>query len=260
MAKLENQIAASPQTLTDTFGSNATAKSLWERVERLLDYLAEMFTLHPSSIKTNKGTLTPSSRRRLLRHHRHFLCRRLRLPLRLLPRRAVVERGHRQTDQKGLSRGILDVFCSCPMVRLVTRGKRGHSEYHAGGTVRTRARSRSWCAALGRQPGEELIDAPIDTARRNRSFAGVISAQGCNWTPVERKVAQIMADTGENRQIIERSNAKEAETVRTSKRVVSEARSTAKASNAAFGATEKGSRRRVKGSGQRSSDPKASKT
>src|ERR1039457_5266889 len=158
--------------------SNATAKSLWERVERLLDYLAEMFTLHPSSIKTNKGTLTPSSRRRLLRHHRHFLCRRLRLPLRLLPRRAVVERGHRQTDQKGLSRGILDVFCSCPMVRLVTRGKRGHSEYHAGGTVRTRARSRSWCAALGRQPGEELIDAPIDTARRNRSFAGVISGQG----------------------------------------------------------------------------------
>jgi hypothetical protein len=115
-------------------------------------------------------------------------------------------------------------------------------------------------AALGRQPGEELIDAPIDTARRNRSFAGVISAQGCNWTPLERKVAQVMADTGENRQIIERSNAKEAETVRASKRVVSEARSTAKASNAAFGATEKGSRRRVKGSGQRSSDPKASKT
>jgi hypothetical protein len=108
--------------------------------------------------------------------------------------------------------------------------------------------------------GEELIDAPIDTAGRNRSFAGVISAQGYNWTPVERKVAQVMADTGESRQIIGRSNAKEAETVRASKRVVSEARSTAKASNAAFGATEKGSRRRVKGSGQRSSDPKASKT
>src|ERR1035438_9955911 len=101
--------------------SNATAKSLWERVERLLDYLTEMFTLHPSSIKTNKGTLTPSSRRRLLRHHRHFLCRRLRLPLRLLPRRAVVERGHRQTDQKGLSRGILDVFCSCRMVKIFDR-------------------------------------------------------------------------------------------------------------------------------------------
>src|ERR1035437_3356524 len=113
-------------------------------------------------------------------------------------------------------------------------------------------------------PNQSPVDAgkksPIDTARRNRSFAGVISAQGCNWTPVERKVAQIMADTGENRQIIERSNAKEAETVRASKRGVSEARSTAKASNAAFGATEKGSRRRVKGSGQRSSDPKASKT
>src|ERR1019366_11059 len=84
--------------------------------------------VHASSFIQNKGTLTPSSRRRLLRHHRHFLCRRLRLPLRLLPRRAVVEGGHRQTDQKGLSRGILDVFCSCPMVRLVTRGKRGDSE------------------------------------------------------------------------------------------------------------------------------------
>jgi hypothetical protein len=63
----------------------------------------------------------PSSRRRLCRHHRHLLCRRLRLPLPLLPRLALVEGGHRQlpTDQKGLSRGILDVFCSCPMVRLV---------------------------------------------------------------------------------------------------------------------------------------------
>ena len=118
-----------------------------------LSYLAEMFTLHPSSIKTNKGTLTPSSRRRLLRHHRHFLCRRLRLPLRLLPRRAVVERGHRQTDQKGLSRGILDVFWSCPMVRLVTRGKRGHSEYHAGGTVRTRARSSILVCGFGTAAG-----------------------------------------------------------------------------------------------------------
>ena len=69
-----------------------------------------------------------------------------------------------------------------------------------------------------------------------------------------------MADTGENRPIIGRANAKEAETVRAEKKMVSEERSTAKASNAAVGATEKGSRRRVKGSGQRSSDPKASKT
>ena len=62
------------------------------------------------------------------RHHRHLLlCRRLRLPLRLLPRLALVEGGHRQlpTDQKGLSRGILDAFCSCPMVRLVPLCKRG---------------------------------------------------------------------------------------------------------------------------------------
>src|ERR1019366_5298154 len=33
----------------------------------------------------------PSSRRRLCRHHRHLLCRRLRLPLPLLPRLALVE-------------------------------------------------------------------------------------------------------------------------------------------------------------------------
>src|SRR5437867_4303611 len=81
-----------------------------------------MFSLHPPPTELNKGTLTPSSRRRLRRHHRHFLCRRLRLPL--LPRLALVEGGHRQlpTDQKGLSRGILDVFCSCPMLRLVRLG------------------------------------------------------------------------------------------------------------------------------------------
>jgi hypothetical protein len=61
---------------------------------------------------TYRGTLTPSSRRCLCRHHRHLLFRRLRLPLRLLPL-ALDEGGH------PLSRGILDVFCSCPMVRLV---------------------------------------------------------------------------------------------------------------------------------------------
>ena len=67
----------------------------------------------------NKGTVTRSSRRRSCRHLRHLLSRRLRLPLRLLPRLALVEGGHRQlpTDQEGLSRGILGVFCSCPMVR-----------------------------------------------------------------------------------------------------------------------------------------------
>src|SRR5258708_9012519 len=60
-----------------------------------------------------RGTLTPSSRR-LRRRHRHLLCRRR--PRRLLPRLALVEGSHRQlpTNQKGLSRGILDVFCSHP--------------------------------------------------------------------------------------------------------------------------------------------------
>jgi hypothetical protein len=68
-----------------------------------------------------------------------------------------------------------------------------------------------------------------------------------------------MADTGEKRQITGWANAKETETVRASKRMVSEERSTEKASNAAFGGTGKGSRRRVEGSRQRSPDPKASK-
>src|SRR5713101_8044209 len=99
--------------------TDATAKFLWERVERLLDYLDEVFALHPSPTDTNRGMLTPSSRHHLGRHHRHLLCRRLRLPLRLLPRLALVEGGHRQlpSDQRGLRRGILDKFCACPMVR-----------------------------------------------------------------------------------------------------------------------------------------------
>src|SRR6266699_4823937 len=49
------------------------------------------FILHP----LNKGTLTPSSLRRLP-HHRHLLCGRLRPPLHLLPRLALVEEGHRK--------------------------------------------------------------------------------------------------------------------------------------------------------------------
>lgn len=69
-----------------------------------------------------------------------------------------------------------------------------------------------------------------------------------------------MADTGENRPIIGRANAKEAETVRAEKKMVSAGRSTAKASNAAYGGTKQGSGRRTKGSRQRNSDPKVSKT
>jgi len=68
-----------------------------------------------------------------------------------------------------------------------------------------------------------------------------------------------MADTGENRQIIGRANANETETVRASKKMASEQRSTTKASNA-IGATGKGSRRRRKTRKQRSPDLKASKT
>src|SRR5450631_4283379 len=97
------------------------AKVFRQRIQCFFSGIDEMFALHPSPTETNKGTLTPSSRR-LFRHHRHLLRRnrRLRLPLPLLPRLALAEGGHRQlpTDQKSPSRGILDVFCSCPMVRL----------------------------------------------------------------------------------------------------------------------------------------------
>ena len=44
-----------------------------------------------------------------------------------------------------------------------------------------------------------------------------------------------MADTGENHQIIARVNAKEAETVRSSKKMIREERSSTKAMDAAFG-------------------------
>src|SRR6266568_4983968 len=44
----------------------------------------------------NHSMLTPSSRHHLRHHHRHLLCRRLRLPLPLLPRLALVEQEHRQ--------------------------------------------------------------------------------------------------------------------------------------------------------------------
>jgi len=68
-----------------------------------------------------------------------------------------------------------------------------------------------------------------------------------------------MADTGENRQIGARAHAHEAETVREAKKMISEERSTAKTTAAAFGSTEKGSGRYQKKTKQRSSDPKAAK-
>ncbi len=101
--------------------TNANGEFLWEQVEHFLDYLDEVFALHLSPSRINRGALTPSSPR-LPRHHPHLLSRRLRLPLRLLPRLALAAGGHRHqlTDQEGLGRSILDVFCSCPMVRLST--------------------------------------------------------------------------------------------------------------------------------------------
>src|SRR5437870_13593537 len=50
------------------------------------------FIRHP--LKQIRGTLTPSSRHHLPRLHRHLLCRRLRLPLPLLPRLSLVDQEH----------------------------------------------------------------------------------------------------------------------------------------------------------------------
>jgi hypothetical protein len=75
---------------------------------------------------------------------------------------------------------------------------------------------------------------------------------------------QAMADTGEKRPIVGRANAKEAETIRAEKKMISEERSTAKASDAAFGGTGQGSRRHMKKSKERDKerdpDPEVSKT
>jgi hypothetical protein len=72
------------------------------------------------------AVLTPSSRLR-------------RRPLPLLPRLALVEGGHRQlpTGQEGLRRGILNVCCSCPMVRLTAFASQAR-QYPARATVRAR--------------------------------------------------------------------------------------------------------------------------
>jgi len=75
-----------------------------------------------------------------------------------------------------------------------------------------------------------------------------------------RRDNQVMADTGENRQISGRANAKEAETVRASKRMVSKERSTERETGAAFGIRSgrgKGLQRGTKGS--KESSPKLRK-
>jgi len=45
--------------------ANATAEFSWERVECFLDYLDEMFTLHPSLQWKKKGRLTPNNLRQI---------------------------------------------------------------------------------------------------------------------------------------------------------------------------------------------------
>ena len=54
-----------------------------------------------------------------------------------------------------------------------------------------------------------------------------------------------MADTGENRQIGARANAKEAETVRASQKMISQERSTVRADDAAFDGAKNGLRLRA---------------
>jgi hypothetical protein len=70
----------------------------------------------------------------------------------------LVEGEDRQlpTDQKGLSRGILDVFCSCPMVRLVRlgnplddKGSQRRAKTHA--EISARGPKRQSSSALGKK-------------------------------------------------------------------------------------------------------------
>src|SRR6266850_7436558 len=67
------------------------------------------------TLNQESGTLTPSSLRRLRRHHRHVY-RRVRLPLHLLPRLAPLEGERRSlpSDQRPQGRDILNVLRSCP--------------------------------------------------------------------------------------------------------------------------------------------------
>ena len=127
--------------------------------------------------------VTPSSHRRL---YRHRLCRRLRLPLRLLPRLALVEAGHRQlpTHQNGLSRGMLNVFCSCPMVPLLPLVKRSVPNAPAGGTLRaagaaSTAEQSRWAAKSARWDGLLTFDTMgeiIIFVGRNSRFARTLDA------------------------------------------------------------------------------------
>ena len=109
------------------------------------------FILHP--LTQFKSTLSPSSRcRPLCRRPRRFLSHR---PPHLLPLRlALLEREHRQlpSNQRFLSRSILDVFCSCPMLRLVPLSKRSDNGSVAGG-LDVRWRSRRHRALLGYERG-----------------------------------------------------------------------------------------------------------
>jgi len=86
--------------------------------------------LSKQEAKTNHrahSVVTLSSPRRLLLLRPLFLRR---LPLHLLLRPVLPERGHRQlpSDQRFLGRGILDVFCACPNGTPLTLRQR-HRQY-----------------------------------------------------------------------------------------------------------------------------------
>ena len=95
--------------------SDSTKRQQWAHTGEGALLFHKMFPLHPSPTEISKGRLTPSSRRRLGRHHLHLLCRRFRLPLRLA-RPALVEGRDRRlpTDHEGSPRSIVGIFCSCP--------------------------------------------------------------------------------------------------------------------------------------------------
>jgi hypothetical protein len=87
---------------------DAAAELIRQRIQSLFCNLDEIFALHPSPT-----ALTPNSRHLCLHRHHHLLCGHLRL---LHLRLAVAAGAYRWVppDQKGQSRGVAGVSCSCP--------------------------------------------------------------------------------------------------------------------------------------------------
>jgi hypothetical protein len=112
--------------LTTSLRSDCTVREGlgWAILENRQIYAVQPRTTIQALPRTVAAPMIIRSSHRLHHPHLPFFGR---LPLHLLPRLALAAGAHLQvlTDQKGLSRGILDDICSCPMVRTVAFGIEG---------------------------------------------------------------------------------------------------------------------------------------